>query len=83
MEAKTGGRGGQPHGPPLHKGPIIEAGVTECDQIAAEMKVQKYTVSRLAKKAIDAGWLRKRGRNYELVNPGDEGEKNGKKKVKK
>jgi hypothetical protein len=62
---------------------IIEAGVTECDQIAAEMKVPKYTVSRLAKKAIDAGWLRKRGRNYELVKPSDEGEKNGKKKVKK
>ena len=62
---------------------IIEAGVTECDQIAAEMKVQKYTVSRLAKKAMDAGWLRKRGRNYELVKPGDEGEKNGKKRAKK
>jgi putative DNA primase/helicase len=62
---------------------IIEAGVTECDQIAAEMKLPKYTVSRLAKKAIDAGWLRKKGRNYELVKPGDEGVKNGKKKNKK
>jgi len=59
---------------------IIEAGVTECDQIAAEMKVQKYTVSRLAKKAIDAGWLRKNGRNYALVKPGDKREKNGNKK---
>jgi len=36
---------------------IIEAGVTKCDQIAAEMKVPNYAVSRLAKKAIDAGWL--------------------------
>jgi hypothetical protein len=59
---------------------IIEAGVTECDQIAAEMKLPKYTVSRLAKKAIDAGWLRKKGRNYELVKPRDEGDKNGKKR---
>ena len=44
---------------------IVRDGVTECDQIAAEMKVPKYVVSRLAKKAMDAGWLRKRGRNYE------------------
>ena len=50
---------------------IIEAGVTECDQIAQEMKVPKYTVSRLAKKAMDAGWLKKKGRGYALV----EGEK--------
>ena len=50
---------------------IIEAGVTECDQIAQEMKVPKYTVSRLAKKAMDAGWLKKKGRGYVLV----EGEK--------
>jgi putative DNA primase/helicase len=62
---------------------IIEAGVTECDQIAAEMKVQKYTVSRLAKKAIDAGWLRKKGRNYELVKTEDEEEKDSKKEAKK
>ncbi len=54
---------------------IIEAGVTECDQIAAEMKVQKYTVSRLAKKAMDAGWLKKKGRNYQLIETEKEGEK--------
>jgi hypothetical protein len=35
------------------------------------MKVPKYTVSRLAKKAMDAGWLKKKGRGYALV----EGEK--------
>jgi putative DNA primase/helicase len=46
---------------------IIEAGVTECDQIAQEMKMPKYTVSRLAKKAMDAGWLKKKGRGYALV----------------
>lgn len=46
---------------------IIEAGVTECNQIAAEMKMPPYTVSRLAKKAMDAGWLDKKGRNYKIV----------------
>jgi AAA domain-containing protein len=46
---------------------IIEAGVTECEQVAAEMKVPKYTVSRLAKKAMDAGWLTKKRREYVLV----------------
>jgi putative DNA primase/helicase len=47
---------------------IIEAGVTECDQIAQEMKVPKYVVSRLAKKAFDAGWLTKEKRGgYKLV----------------
>jgi hypothetical protein len=33
---------------------VIESGVTKCDEIAAVMKVPKYTVSRLAKKAIEA-----------------------------
>jgi hypothetical protein len=47
---------------------IIEAGVTECDQIAAEMKVPKYIISRLAKKAADGGWLSKEKRGgYKLV----------------
>jgi putative DNA primase/helicase len=47
---------------------IIEAGVTECDQIAQEMKVPKYVVSRLAKKGFDAGWLTKEKRGgYKLV----------------
>ena len=54
---------------------IVRDGVTECDQIAAEMKVPKYTVSRLAKRAMDAGLLQKRGRNYEVIQTGKEGEK--------
>src|SRR5205823_3523504 len=36
---------------------IIAAGVTKCDHIAAEMKVPNYAVSRMAKKAHDAGLL--------------------------
>jgi hypothetical protein len=46
---------------------VIEAGVTKCDEIAAEMKIPKYTVSRLAKKAVDAGWLKKSRGEYVLM----------------
>jgi putative DNA primase/helicase len=47
---------------------IIEAGVTEPADIAQEMKVPKYVVSRLAKKAVDAGWLTKEKRGgYKFV----------------
>ena len=48
---------------------IIEAGVTKPIEIAREMKLPDYTVSRLAKKAIDAGWLAKSSRGeYVLKN---------------
>jgi putative DNA primase/helicase len=46
----------------------IEDGVTECVQIAQEMKVSPATVSRLAKKAMDAGWLEKKRREYVIVD---------------
>ena len=46
---------------------LIEDGVTECNQIAQEMKISPATVSRFAKKGIDAGWLKKEGREYVLV----------------
>jgi hypothetical protein len=47
---------------------IIEAGVTKPIEIAKEMKLPDYTVSRMAKKASDAGWLRKSKRGeYEIV----------------
>ncbi|MBA2271860.1 MAG: AAA family ATPase [Chthoniobacterales bacterium] len=49
---------------------IIEDGVTDCTDIAAEMKVSKATVSRMAKKAMDAGWLTMgKNRQYLLVEP--------------
>jgi hypothetical protein len=53
---------------------IVESGVTECGQIARLMNVEPYVVSRLAKKAIDQGWLEKRGRDYKLkgLNSPDE-----------
>jgi hypothetical protein len=46
---------------------VIESGVTKCDEIADAMKLRPYAVSRMAKNAIDAGWLRKSGRGYALV----------------
>jgi hypothetical protein len=54
---------------------VIADGVTDNQQIAQEMKVSPATVSRFAKKAIDAGWLKKRGRNYELIDIEEEAEK--------
>jgi hypothetical protein len=50
---------------------LIEDGVTECAHIAQEMKASPATVSRLAKKAIDAGKVIKVKREYMLA----EGEK--------
>jgi AAA domain len=46
---------------------VIESGVTRCEEIAEAMKLRPFVVSRLAKKAIDAGWLKKSGRSYALV----------------
>lgn len=43
----------------------IEDGLTSATDIAAEMGLSKGMVSRLAKQAIDAGWLKKTGRGYE------------------
>jgi hypothetical protein len=54
---------------------LIEDGVTECGQVAQEMKVSPATISRLAKKAIDAGKIIKVKREYMLA----EGEKMQKK----
>lgn len=46
----------------------IEAGLTENSQLAAELKVSPGTISKWAKKAEREGWLRKKGREYQLVN---------------
>jgi putative DNA primase/helicase len=45
---------------------LVEDGVTECSDIADEMKVSKATVSRLAKREIKAGNIIKKGRDYFL-----------------
>jgi AAA domain len=54
---------------------LIKEGVTQCADIADEMKVSSATVSRLAKRAIDAGKIIKRNREYFLA----EGQKADKK----
>lgn len=51
---------------------LIEDGVTECNQLAGEMRVSPGTISKWAKKAMNEGWLRKKGREYELVENGNE-----------
>jgi hypothetical protein len=44
----------------------IEDGVTSAKDIAEEMGISKGQVSKLAKKAITDGWLKKHGRDYAL-----------------
>jgi hypothetical protein len=47
---------------------LIEEGVTKCGDIASEMKVSSATVSRIAHRAQEAGWLRVDGhREYQIV----------------
>lgn len=44
----------------------IADGLTSAEDIAREMGVSKGTISRMAKKGIEGGWLVKRGREYAL-----------------
>jgi putative DNA primase/helicase len=46
----------------------IEEGVTDCTELAEELKVSRGTISKWAKKGQNAGWLKKNGRSYELVD---------------
>ena len=45
----------------------IEDGLTSAEDIAHEMGVSKGTVSKWARKAMEAGWLKKEGRGYALA----------------
>jgi len=45
----------------------IEDGLDTCSEIAEEMGLSKGQVSKLAKKAEKAGWLKKVGRKYQLL----------------
>jgi putative DNA primase/helicase len=51
---------------------LIEDGVTECNQLAQEMRVTPGTISKWAKKAMKEGWLTKSGREYVIVETGNE-----------
>lgn len=44
----------------------VADGLTSAEEIAREMGISAGTVSRMAKKGIEAGWLYKRGREYAL-----------------
>ena len=46
----------------------IEDGLTSASDIAEEMGLSKGQVSKMAKKGIDAGWLKKHGRNYAITS---------------
>ena len=54
----------------------IEDGVTECGQLAEEMRVSKGTISKWAKKAMNEGWLDKNGRGYVIIETGNKGNEN-------
>ena len=45
----------------------IEDGLETCSEIAEEMGLSKGQVSKLAKKAEKARWLKKSGRRYQLI----------------
>jgi putative DNA primase/helicase len=45
----------------------IEDGFETCSEIAEEMGLSKGQVSKLAKQAEKAGWLKKSGRRYKLI----------------
>jgi putative DNA primase/helicase len=51
---------------------VIESGVTKTDEIAAAMKLPNYQVSRMAKKAMDEGWLEKAKRGEYAIKKEDE-----------
>lgn len=46
----------------------IEDGLSSATEIAEEMSVSRGQVSKLAARAIRAGWLKKKGRNYALYS---------------
>ena len=45
----------------------LEDGLTSAEDIARKMDVSKGTVSKMAKRAMEDGWLKKQGREYALV----------------
>jgi DNA-binding MarR family transcriptional regulator len=46
----------------------VEFGLETATTIAEAMDVTPGTVSKLAKKAVEAGWLKNQGRKYTLVS---------------
>ena len=46
----------------------VSDGLTGAEDIAREMGLSKGTVSKMAKRAMEEGWLRKEGREYALAS---------------
>ncbi len=46
----------------------VADGLTGAEDIAREMGVTKGTVSKMARRAMEAGWLCKNSREYALVS---------------
>ena len=47
----------------------LRDGVTTCAELSEAMGIGKPSVSKLAARAIQQGWLKKNGREYELLEP--------------
>jgi len=45
---------------------LVQQGLTRAGEIASEMPLEPYQVSRLARRAIRDGWLVKRGMDYAM-----------------
>ena len=51
---------------------VLESGVVKPSEVARVMRIEDYEVSRLAKKAMNQGWLTKQSRGeYQLAIPED------------
>ena len=46
---------------------MVAEGITSCSDLAEEMGISKGQVSKLAAKGVRAGWLRKQGKDYAIV----------------
>jgi hypothetical protein len=53
----------------------VADGMGSCEDLAREMNISKGQVSKLAAKGINAGWLRKDGREYALVEERSDGKR--------
>lgn len=47
----------------------VEDGTVRASDIAKQLAISRFKVSRLAAQAIKEGWLKKNGRNYAITTP--------------
>lgn len=56
---------------------MVVDGITSCSDLAEEMGISKGQVSKLAKQAMNAGWLRKVGKDYVFAEQSEGGNERG------